>query len=322
MQNCGILLRSGDAVPYINIAGISRRGKAISILTFVWYNDSDPSNKNMLELKPKSELEIQEKIINILEQLQRVSKKLLVLLAVVLVLALPLRLILRAAFFNLLSSNYSPPPIVYERPEPKPLRIIDKKILTAGNNRFFAYARIQNPNGALAVRSLPYEFVLYGIDGKEVERYSGVSYILPAQDKLIFMPAREFAEAPFRVEVNLDVEQWSKVSIKPLSFLFEQVEFGSDDGYFFVSALLRNDNPYIIPEVELAVILYNLQREVVGVNFTTINEVLPQESRFFRVIWPAGVQGEVADVEFKPAVNQLNPGALLTERVEGYDIYR
>lgn len=266
----------------------------------------------MFQFDPKSELEIQEKIVDIVEKLQTVSKKFLAGLAVVLILAIPSYLVLRTTFFSLF---YSPTNlIVYKPPQPEELVVVDKGIIRLDSDSYSGYARVLNPNNSLAIRNLSYQFILRASSGELLQTHSGVTYILPGQEKLLFLPLSRLTFPPQTVEVKLTPERWSKVPDLPaLQFGFERVEFGQDlTGAFFVAAILRNDNPYLITEVELSILLYNLKRQVVGVNFTKINTLLPNERRFFRVVSPH-VPPQVVDVEFRPAVNQLKVGVLLTE---------
>lgn len=272
----------------------------------------------MVQSFDRKNLAVSEKILEIAESLQQVPKYFFIILAMTVVLMVPGVVVLRAVFFNLLFASYTPPPIVYTAPQPKALEVADKKIFPAGQDSFYAYARVANANADLGVRTLKYKFTISDNSGAELGSYEGVSFVLPGQERLLFMPAQKVSRQPVAVAVALSPERWSKIGdIRTLNFTYEQSQFGKDtSGHFYASAVMRNDNPYIIPEVEMGIILYNSKREVVGANSTVLNQILLDENRFFRVLWPQGVAyNDVANVEYKATVNQLRKGSLLTDKI-------
>lgn len=276
--------------------------------------------QNMVNLFPKSELEAQEKFVDFTESVQAVPKRFYVILAVVAIAALPLWIVLRFAFLSLLVSGYHPPEIIYQKPVAREIEVVEKKYFFSGADGIFAYARIRNPNANLGVRMLNYRFILKDAAGQVIADYqtstSTASYLLPGQDQMLLMPLQKVTEPPASVELLVHPQRWSQVGgLENLDFIFEQQQFGiQPGGSFAVSALLRNNNPYIIPEVEVSLLLYDSSGAVTSVNYTTLNYVNPYESRFFRVVWPTPPVGKVARVEFKPSVNLLKNGALLTGR--------
>lgn len=281
----------------------------------------------MVILPNKSELEMQEKIIGWEEKIEAVPRAYFIVLAVVLVLSVPLYVGLKFSFLSLFFGNYVPPAVNLTKPDAKDLEIKDQKVFSIGGDSYFAYARVFNPNPDLAIRQLNYDFVLTGSSGEELKRYSSVtstsSYILPGKENILFMPPAKLASPPKGVKVEFRFDHWSRVSgISNLNFIFEGVEYGQEkNGPFIVSAQVRNDNPYIVPELELAILLYDMAKTVIGVNFTTVNNLAPHESRFFRVLWPVPINGKVAYVEFKPMVNLLKKGAIFTSESEMDDYF-
>ncbi|MBI4054278.1 MAG: hypothetical protein HY397_03040 [Candidatus Doudnabacteria bacterium] len=276
-----------------------------------------------MEISNKTKLDAQEKIIEAAETLQAVPRRYFIALAVAVVLAIPIKFILTGVFLGPLSSAYRPPEIIYEQPNPQPLKVVDKKLFVLAPDSYYGYVRIANPNSDLAVRKLKYRVELKASNGESLDSYEAETSLLPDQDKLIFLPPRRLSNAATNLEVALEPERWSKVGLMTsLNFAFEQKKFGiNEEGLFFTSAILRNENPYIIPRIEIAVLLYDLSRKVIGANVTTVNDVLAEENRFFRVIWPKGSSyPEIADVEFKPAVDLLNPRSLIPETSPPDDI--
>jgi hypothetical protein len=283
----------------------------------------------MVTIPDKKNLEIAEKIVETAESLQQVPRYLYVILATVIVLMVPLFVILRLTFYNLFLATYNPPKIVYVQPQPKDLQVVDKKFFALGDGTYYAYARIGNQNADLGIRVLRYRFELIGSDGATLGQFTDSSYVLPGQERLLFMPPQKLSAMPAEVKIELIPARWSQVSnLRSVNFVFQQIQFGKEPGgHFYVSAVVENHNPYIISHIDIAVILYNIKHEVIGVNTTVLNHLQVNEGRFFRVIWPLGVEyPDVANVEFKASVNLWEKNSLLTENntppVDYYDNLR
>jgi hypothetical protein len=276
----------------------------------------------MIQLPKHSKLDVQEKIIETAEQIQTIPTSLLIVLAVVIVISIPAVMILKIVFYGVFIAGYTPTEIIYVKPDPKPLLIIDKNFFSSGPGQYYASARVSNPNSNLAVRNLKYKFIFKDAQGSVMAAVENNTYILPSQERFLFLPAQKLSGPPKELEVELMPEHWSKIGqFKGLNFSFEQLQYGKDlDGRFFAAAVLKNENPYIIPEIELGVIVYNIKHEVLGVNYTKLNDVRVEEQRFFRVIWPLSTSfAGAVDVEFKPSVNLLLKGSLLLESTQPVD---
>jgi hypothetical protein len=185
----------------------------------------------------------------------------------------------------------------------------------ANETQAFAYARLRNPNPDLAVRKLPYEFKLLNSSGQILAGDTGETYMLPNQEKIIFMPLSTFSGQILRVELGINPENWSRIpNFFPLAFSFENQNFGiTPENQNFVEAILLNDSPYYISQLELGVLLYNLEGQTIGANYTTINALEPRERRYFRVIGASNAAEGVVRVEFLPSVNQFNRDVLSTD---------
>lgn len=266
----------------------------------------------MFSFRKKSDIEIQEEVVDIVEQIQQVPKAWWYVLGVLAVLSIPTVMLSSRLFARSFISGYEPPAITYKKPNAQPIKIVEKGKVSS-NGGYIGYARILNPNTDLAVRQLDYKMSMLDSAGVELAEYSNTTYILPGEEKMVFMPEQE-VPLPASIEIAVTPQHWVQgASIVDLQFVFERIEYPqSQSAPFFVAANLRNDTPYQINEISLGVVLYDIQRNIVGVNFTTINLVQPRESRFFRVVWPAGVSGQVVDVEFLPSVNQLVSGIIST----------
>src|SRR3989344_4726155 len=268
-----------------------------------------------MELSNKTELQLQERVVELVEALQRASRLLLYLLVLVVIGALPLKYFSTYIFYSIL---YSPPNyIIYEKPNPEGLVISDKRILSAGLNSYFAYVRVSNPNADLAIRELPYTLRLAGQGEQAISTCRSKTYILPSQDRILVLPAVESSVAPSEVIVEFGDFHWSRVGVlQNLNFTFEGKDWTTDSlNRFFVSAQLRNENPYIISAAEVVAVLYNSRHEIVSVNSTVLNLLQPDEIRYIRMGWPYPLNDKIVDVDFMISVNQLDKNTITTQPV-------
>jgi hypothetical protein len=76
-------------------------------------------------------------------------------------------------------------------------------------------------------------------------------------------------------------------------------------GQTLVNAVIFNRTPFKISRVELPVLLYNSANQVIGANYTNINDLNSNESRSFQYVWYSRINN-VARVEIIPEVNIYN----------------
>jgi len=269
----------------------------------------------MVDYPNKRELELQERFISVIERLQAVPKHLWIWLALSLVAALPLAYVLRVGLYTLFAGAYRPPEIAYIAPTPASIEILSQGFLTAGEGSYAAYARIKNPNSELAVRTLGVQFAIENQAGQVIATHALESYLLPGQDRVFVMPSKFLQETPAVAKVEFEISHWSRTEIPILpTFFFENPQTGSDPAIgFFASALYRNESAYHISAVDLTALAYDLEGRLISANTTVISDVLARESRFFRLIWPAGIGNSVSRVEFQASINVLKAGTLTIE---------
>jgi hypothetical protein len=274
-----------------------------------------------MQLDNKTELALQEKVITLVEALQGTSRILLLLLAGAILLAVPLGFFSRYVFFSLLYSepNYN----IYIKPNPQDLQVVDSRVSPAHEGAYYAFVRIVNPNADVAIRKLDYLLTVTGQNGTTLATHKASTYLMPSQDRILMMPAVEISEKPTQVQVKFGEYHWSKVGPYPnLDFTFEGKQWSIDDlGRFLVSAQVRNDNPFVIAEADVSVILYNSRHEIVSINSTVLNYLQPDEIRYLRSVWGFPIRDRVVDVDFKISVNQLDKNILITQpvNIDTYD---
>src|SRR5690606_35684557 len=84
-------------------------------------------------------------------------------------------------------------------------------------------------------------------------------------------------------------------------------------GQTVVSAVILNRTPFEITRVDLPVLLFNSSGQVVGANYTNINDLKSFESRSFQYIWYTNINN-VSRIEIIPELNLFDRELLLTQQ--------
>ena len=267
----------------------------------------------------KEELQYREKefLLNLYEAFEGFSKKLLIILLVVIVGAFPLAVFLKSILTNLFVSSYVPP-FVNEQPyTPQGLQVLKTDLLAVSSGVFSAYAQLLNPNPDLSVRKFAYRFVFRGSDNSLIDEVDGESFMLGGESKFLLAPIVELESVPSSVELVIDGASWTAwtPAVSPELEVLQKNTGRTLEGQFFVEGLIQNSQGFIIKKVEIELIAFDASNQkVAGINSTAISDLKPFESRYFRAIWPIGFSS-LGEVEVIPLVNPFGPGLIL-EQVE------
>lgn len=192
-------------------------------------------------------------------------------------------------------------------------------------------AKIANPNPNFGLARFKYVFKIFDEAGNVLKEQTGSSFILPGQSEKYLIENNIFLEKK-PASVKLEIEKpsfasWQKTEI-PLPGLFVknwQSEFLADrPGVFQVSGVIKNPSPYNFDVIWIYVILFDSQRDIIGLNKTQARTVLAGEERYFSVLWTAPLPGQASSVKvMTPETNILAPDNFLqikgeTEKFQEY----
>src|SRR3989344_800500 len=126
----------------------------------------------------------------------------------------------------------------------------------------------------------------------------GDFYILPGQTKyLILRSNSEVTET----QLNIKNAEWEKLNLfnsQDVKFIVKNTLFKGSE----LEAIVFNDSDFDFDTVDVAVMLYDEQGNVVGVNSTVVNTLLSRTERYFKVIWPQPITG-VSRTEVEVSTN-------------------
>jgi hypothetical protein len=249
------------------------------------------------------------------EQFQASSKPLLVVLAVVLVLAIPLKLGLQAIASRSLIASYSPPAI-----NPNPYSPEDPQVARAGfvkvsGDIYSAYAQILNPNPEISAWEVDYEFVFTTRDGSVMSRVEDKSFVSAGESRFFVLPSVRLPSDPAEVEIEFGNIRWTE-RVPEFDVEFDVLQESSgvnEEGNFFVQAVVKNQRGFRIKAVKVNVLVFDrLNQSIIAVNRTEFSDLDPFEGRFFRVLWPSAID-DPGRIQISPFINPLEPGLVLEE---------
>ncbi|OGE88033.1 MAG: hypothetical protein A3J07_01885 [Candidatus Doudnabacteria bacterium RIFCSPLOWO2_02_FULL_49_13] len=209
-------------------------------------------------------------------------------------------------------SSYHPPQVIYTEAVTVPLSVMDQKIFSLGQNAYSGYIRIKNVNLEWGTPAQRYTVEFKTLGGTLINRIAGAVFILPASEKLVVFSRFTSQQKPETIQVTLEATEFLRKPALSLTVELERVSFKTGNDATLVSAGIRNLSAFTINQINLPVALYNAKNEVVGVNFTYLNQVRSGETRTFQYVWASPVTGAVR-AEIVPEINIFDRNILSTD---------
>lgn len=245
---------------------------------------------------------LQELFLVLGDKLAPVNKKWWYALGIVLVALIPFYYLLRFAFVQIAVSSYHAPQVIYTSAVKQPLQIIDKQVLSLGNNAYSGYIKIKNINLEWGVVDQQYSAVFKTLGGTVLTSVNGSVFILPASEKMIVFTRFSSQTKPDEIDVTLADTHFIRKPDVSANLALERINLQNASDGLLVSAGVTNSTPFTISQINLPVAIYNSKNEIVAVNFTYINNIFSGETRTFQYKWTVPVAGAVR-AEITPEVN-------------------
>jgi len=182
------------------------------------------------------------------------------------------------------------PVIIVENPDIKPLQIIKSGTIQLENGKSDFWAEISNPNDDFGASKFEYNFILKDSeDNKEIKK-RGESFILPGDKKryiLLLDMSPNYKLLNFELSTeNIEWRQLSKLNLPEL--LIRNVSLGLSNkvgNKFTAFGTLTNSSSVNLKNIQVIAILTDDNKNILGVNETSIRDVLTSESRDFEMTW-------------------------------------
>jgi|GEM_PF-2107531 len=223
-----------------------------------------------------------------------------------LVLAIPLYMFLNLVFERIMVSTVIPLKVNYTESVKQPLAITERKIFDMGKGTYSGYVRLKNPNSEWGVSDQSYSVSFKSASGVPVHAHNASTFILPGADKVIAFPRFSSSSAPTSLDLSLGESHFTRpVSMPTLSLEIQRRAIDLTADQSVVSAVILNRTPFKLARVDLPVLLFNAQNQVIGANYTNINDLDYNESRSFQYTWFNRINN-VSRIEIVPELNIYN----------------
>lgn len=170
----------------------------------------------------------------------------------------------------------------------RPLLVEDAEVFHPAPDAVSAFAKVRNPNTALAARSFSYRFEFFDSGNRLLWSTRGNSFIYASEIKYL----AEFSSFPdasraVRVQVRLLDPEWVKAAdyAKPNMTLQDRRIENDEDGIRITGRLVHRDT--VNAPVVRIVALFSGGGKILGVSETELDDVYAGESRLFTIVHPS-----------------------------------
>jgi len=188
--------------------------------------------------------------------------------------------------------------------EIKPLKMSMQKLIKIENFDYDYFVKVKNPNFDFGANQVVYQVDFWGNDNKLITQRIGSMFLMPGQTRFeVVSPVKtnqEIASTSFEIKsIN-----WQKLKsfVSQSLFLVKQQEYvllSPKEGFSKVKATIYNNSNFDFDRVDVYVVLYDKNDEVIAVNRTNIRTFLSKTNRFFEVKWIKPFPGQVKRIEIQ-----------------------
>jgi hypothetical protein len=233
-------------------------------------------------------------------------------LAVILVISFPAFFLVKFMFEQALIGTVNPITINYQETTKLPLEITERKIFNLGNGTYSGYARIKNSNSEWGVSNQAYSAQFKTLGGTDVMSINNTTFILPFSEKIVFFPRFSSPNEPKTLDIALHNTQFVRPTALPnIDLEIQRKSLDSQVDQTEVNAVIVNRSPFKLSRVDLPVLLLDSKNQVVGVNYTNINDLASSESRSFQYVWYNRINN-VSRIEIIPQINIYDRNIFVT----------
>lgn len=185
-----------------------------------------------------------------------------------------------------------------------PLEIGSVEWVHDTDNKYDFIAQIKNPNDIYGVGSFDFKIVATIVDEEVIQNQWEDNYILPGEEKSLFIHGMELANNPAsaKLEINEESIDWQKfTSFEEPNFVisdsnYDELGSGSID-FGVATGTLINRSIIDFETIDIHVALRDERGKLLVINSQRMNTVRAGEFRDYRMIFPYAFSGSVEKVE-------------------------
>lgn len=174
--------------------------------------------------------------------------------------------------------------------------------------RYNAVAYLENHNKNAVINNVKYRFRFSDKDNLYIGKRDGETFVPPSGKFAIFEPAIgvgnsipvytsfEFTETPVWANASEDKLDQLKVSVS-------NIKLENQNTSPHLSAMIKNDSLFTIPEVSVVALLYDEKGNVVSASRTYLDVLEKEENKSIDFTWPQPILNNVITKEIIPMYN-------------------
>jgi len=176
------------------------------------------------------------------------------------------------------------------------------------SGRYNAVAYLENHNKNTAVNRINYRFRFADANNVYIGKREGSTYIPPSGKFAIFEPGIDIGNSipvytTFEFTQTPEWIQISQEKIKQLQVLVSDITLINEKTSPVLSATIKNNSLFVIPEMDIIAILYDANRNAVSASRTYLDFLAGEEKKDINFTWPEPLPGEIIAKEIIPLYN-------------------
>lgn len=174
--------------------------------------------------------------------------------------------------------------------------------------RYNAVAYLENHNKDAAIYKIKYKFRFADKNNIYIGKRDGETFVPPGGKFAIFEPGIGVGNS-IPVYTNFEFTEtpvWNTVSADTLSqvkVFVSDIKLENQNTNPHLSAVVKNDSLFVVPEVSIVALLYDQNGNVVSSSRTYLDSLAGEESTDINFTWPEPIQGNIVAKELIPMYN-------------------
>jgi hypothetical protein len=174
--------------------------------------------------------------------------------------------------------------------------------------RYNAVAYLENHNKDTVINSISYRFRFADKDNVYIGKRDGTTYVPPSGKFAIFEPAIDLGNSvPVYTSFEFtQIPTWITVSeekANQLKIFVSDIKLENEDTSPKLSAVVKNNSLFQIPEINVVAILYDEKGNAVSASKTYLDVLDGEEIRTINFTWPEAFDKKVIVKEIIPLFN-------------------
>ena len=175
-----------------------------------------------------------------------------------------------------------------------PLPAPEVRIIKYGPLQADTLIKLDNPNATYGTPAVPYTLTVSDDSGKVLLTRSGSTFANPLETHYIVIPLIGLTAEPAKADLQMDSSkvQWATLDTQTMSdieFSVRQDQLVRTDGKLRFQADVINGSQFDFDQVQVSVLLYDGQGQIVGSGSTVISTISSGQLRGIVVDWPFDV---------------------------------